>query len=71
MKRYRVSGEMTISISTVVHAKTAAEAVEIAKQRGPMGLCHQCAQGEEANEWVTSGELDGEPKGIKARLELV
>lgn len=70
MKRYRVTALVTISVSTVVEAKNAKEAIEEAKDRPIMGLCQQCARGEtDAEEWVTSGELDGQPKALRATAE--
>lgn len=69
LRRYRVRGMITVSVSTVVEAASGAEAKELAGERGVMSLCHQCAVGEETEEWVTSGELDGEPKGLKAEEE--
>jgi hypothetical protein len=53
---------MTISVHTTVYADSPEEAKEIAlKERSPMSLCYQCSHGEPESEWVTSGELDGEP----------
>ncbi len=65
MPKFRVVGLVTISMSTLVEADTEKEAVEEAKQRQIMSLCHQCASGDDDGyEWVTSGELDGEPFDI-------
>jgi hypothetical protein len=58
-KRYNVSGQITISMHTEVMASSPEEARKIAEERSIMSLCHQCASGEPAEEWVTSGELDG------------
>lgn len=61
---YRVSSLVTISMYTDVVAESKSEAIEIASSRGLQGLCHQCSSGNNAlenEEWVTSGELDGEP----------
>ena len=69
MKRYRVAAEMTISVSTVVEAKTRAEAIKKAQERPVVRLCYQCARGAAETEWVTSGELDGEPQRLVADLE--
>lgn len=69
-RRFRVTATVTISVSTVVSARNAKEAVEAARERPMMSLCHQCAHGEsEGEEWVTSGELDGEAKGLRATAE--
>lgn len=63
MKRYRVTANVTISVSTIVHAQSASAAKKLAEKRGMMSLCHQCAGSEsETHEWVTSGEIDGEPE---------
>lgn len=69
MPRYRVSGVMTISISTLIEASTEKEAVEFAAEQPVMSLCHQCASGEDTKEWVTMGELDGEPDELVAEEE--
>ncbi len=69
MKRYRVCGVVTISISTVVHAKSKAAAEKAALERGMVSLCHQCADGDQDEEWVTSGELDGEPTELVVEEE--
>lgn len=63
-KRYGVSSAITISIYTEVEARTPEEARKKALERGMLALCHQCAEGEPEREWVTSGDLDGEPEGV-------
>jgi hypothetical protein len=65
---YRVSGTITISVFTDVLARGEHEAAELAELNPVMSLCHQCAGGEEKKEWVTSGELDGEPEVHDAEL---
>lgn len=35
--------------------------------RSLVELCQQCADGEPGEEWVTSGELDGEPNNLIVR----
>lgn len=62
MARYVVAGQVTISVHTVVEAKSKAAAKREAQSRGVQGLCHYCASRDSGEEWVTSGELDGEPK---------
>ncbi len=58
-KRYSVGGVITISVHTEIVASSPEEAREIAeKDRGIMGLCHQCARADAREQWVTSGELD-------------
>lgn len=52
-----------ISLHTDVEAESLEEAVRKAQRRSVMSLCHQCATGESRQEWVTSGELDGDPAG--------
>ena len=69
MKAYRVTGFITISVSTVVRAKSKKEAIGAAKDQPMIGLCHQCSSGTDTEEWVTSGELDGEPRGLVATEE--
>lgn len=61
MKRYVVNGEVTISVSVIVYAEDEEEARKAAEESPMMGLCHSCAEGREAGEWRTSGELDGSP----------
>ena len=61
MGRYIVNGHVTISISTTVVASSVVAARRKALERGMQSLCHQCATGDPEEEWVTSGELDGEP----------
>lgn len=65
MKTFRVSAEMTISLVTVVRAKSKEEALELVAARPVIGLCHQCAGGFQSEEWITSGELDGEPTKLR------
>lgn len=56
-KRYQFSGEVTISVSTIVWATSEAKARKIAEQRGnTSGLVDG---GNELSEWITSGDLDG------------
>lgn len=59
METYRVTGVVTISVFTDVRAISRKDAFEKAGDKPMMSLCHQCASGEPATEWVTSGELDG------------
>lgn len=59
-KRYSVGGTLTISVHTEVVARTPEEARELAAEHGIMSLCHSCASGSPSEEWVTSGELDGD-----------
>lgn len=61
MKRYEVQGTMTISVFVRVFANSEEEAREKAEEASVMQLCHQCADGS-ADEWSTSGELDGTPE---------
>lgn len=68
LRWYRVSGTITISMFTDVLARGFEEAAELADANPVIGLCHQCAGGESKDEWVTSGELDGEPEVMDADL---
>lgn len=62
MPLFRVDGEVTISITTIVRARTAAEAKRKAASVGmTSGLVDA---GDERSEWITSSELDGEPKVV-------
>ncbi len=63
LKKYRVTGEVTISVSVVVEAGSVREAKRLALEAPMMSLCHQCASGD-ADAWSTSGELDGEVSKI-------
>lgn len=65
MKKYTVSGVVTISVHTDVEARSPSEAKRIACGRGMVALCARCAEGEPSEEWVTSGELDGEPDRLE------
>jgi hypothetical protein len=64
MKRYRVVGQMTITVMTEVKASSKREAREIARNRDVMGPCHHCASADASEKWVTSGELDGTPRPL-------
>ena len=61
MKRYRVSGQVTISISVEVDARSKKHARALAEECSLASVHHSTSEGPEG-EWVTSGELDGEPK---------
>jgi hypothetical protein len=66
VRSYRLIGTVTISVSTIVEAETEEEAVALAQERSVMGLCYHCADGHGiCKEWVTSGELDGEPTNLE------
>lgn len=67
MPEFVVVAEMTISLHTRVEAENAEAALEDAGGRRTPRLCHQCAGGDPRLDWVTSGELDGEP--AKLRIE--
>lgn len=68
MKRYRVRGTVTISVFTDVEAEDEIAAKEVAAEHMPMSFCYQCSVGQPAEEWVTSGELDGEVEILDAEL---
>jgi hypothetical protein len=64
--RYELSGEVTISVSTVVWARSEAEARRKMITRGnTSGLVDR---GHEGSEWITSGELDGEVRIVGCEL---
>lgn len=69
MKKWAVRTVATISIHTIVEAETEAEAKDLAMDRGMQSFCNQCSDGNPAEEWTTSGELDGEPQ--EERIEVV
>jgi len=58
MKEYTVVASCTISLHTTVKAKTEAEAIEIANCRDIGAIFDQT---DAAEEWATSGEIDGTP----------
>ncbi len=66
-RTYRVNGLVTISISTLVNAKSAEDAIRIATNRSMCAIYESGS--DETEEWVTSGELDGEPRGLTAEEE--
>lgn len=61
MPRYRVVAEVTISIHTDVEAATEDAAIDLAYERPMMALCYLCGAAPGADQWVTSGEIDGDP----------
>ena len=61
MPKFSFVVSTSISMSTDVEADTLEQAIEEAKSRGPVGLCHQCSRGEPDEEWITSGEFDCDP----------
>lgn len=65
LRTFHLTAEVTISLSTVVQARSLKEAYALAEDRPLIGLCHQCASGTDTEEWVTSGELDGEPRNVR------
>jgi len=64
--KYRVRAMMTISVYTDVEADSPEQAIELAGEHGNQGFCNQCSNGNADEEWVTSGELDGEPTDLEA-----
>lgn len=67
MSIFRVDAEVTISISTLVEAGSKEQALKIALTRGMPTIYEDCP--DETEEWVTSGELDGEPRALTATEE--
>lgn len=59
--KYRLTAQVTISLSTIVEAKNREEALAIARDRDLTSIIDQ---GADERMWVTSGELDGTPTGI-------
>lgn len=71
MAKYRISGQVTISIFTEVEADTPEAAIEEAEGRPMKRLCWSCSDSKtEDEEWVTSGELDGTPQEMKCEEEV-
>jgi hypothetical protein len=69
MKTYRVKAIITISLSTLVKAKSEKEAVELARSRELQSLPDDGYY--TADEyWCHSGELDGEPQELTAEEEV-
>ena len=69
MPKYIVSGIVTVSIYTEVIAETEEEALKLAGDQPMMSFCNQCSRGTPEDEWVTAGELDGEPQELRAEEE--
>ena len=63
MSTYRFTALMTISVFTEVEADSEDEALEIAKERGTLGMTHQPFDGDAGDGWLCD-ELDGEPVNI-------
>lgn len=68
-KTFRVTGHVTISVSTVVEAKNAEEAIDKAAEHGMQSFCHQCSSEDDKSQWVIGGELDGEVVEMRAEEE--
>ncbi len=68
LKKYRVSGIMTISVTCDVMATSEEEAKQRANECSAMTLCHHCASEDSNEQWVTSGELDGDPTAESAEV---
>jgi hypothetical protein len=58
MKKYLVTGAITISVSVEVEARSKREAFDKAAERPMASLCHQCS-GQHAEGWSPSA-LDGD-----------
>lgn len=61
---YTVEAQIVISVFTEVEADSEREAISIAAQRNVTDLCASCANKSPDEEWVTTGELDGEPQKL-------
>jgi hypothetical protein len=71
MARYRISGQVTISIYTDVEADSPDAAIEEAEGRAMKRLCWSCGDSRGSDEeWVTSGELDGTAQEMKCEGEV-
>lgn len=62
LRRYRVTAEVTISVTCIVEASSKKHAREIAEAADKQTLCHSCSSENdpECPEW-RADELDGEP----------
>lgn len=70
LKRYRVEADITISIATAVRARDAAHAIQLARlQELPTIMENGLNDPDPEDGWLTSGEMDGEPKNLTAELE--
>lgn len=67
--RYLVTAEVTISVSTLVAASSREEACRIADERS-MGTIQdgECFGDTLDDVWLTSGEIDGPAKNLRAAL---
>jgi hypothetical protein len=70
LKRYRLTAEITISVTCFVEARSVKHAREIAEAAEKQTLCHSCSSENdpECPEWRAS-ELDGDPKIIEVQEE--
>jgi len=59
VKRYHLTSGVTISLNTVVEARSKSEALKIARERRLVDI-RATWQDDPEEEWCTSGELDGE-----------
>ena len=58
--KYRVTGQVTISVSVVVEATSKAQARRFASDAPMQQFCYHCSNGKDGV-WCAE-ELDGEPK---------
>lgn len=73
LKRYRVDGLVTISVAHVVEAVSKAHAIRQARAaEWNQSLTHHAESRnglDPEEEWITSGELDGEVRIVGAEIE--
>lgn len=71
LKRYRVTGEVTISVQTIVMARSEKHARKVAGEASMQQFCNGCASDpdHEDPEWRTTGELDGTAKIVEVEEE--
>ncbi|MCF6205382.1 MAG: hypothetical protein L3J47_00615 [Sulfurovum sp.] len=65
---YDLEGSVTVSVYCTVEARSLKEALEKAKELPLIDLCFSCGGGYPTEEWITSGDLDGEV--VDQRLEV-
>lgn len=66
-RSWLVTAEVKVSLSTVVRARTAKQACELAAERRIQSLAGN--PGDPETEWVHSGEIDGEPFDLVAEAD--
>lgn len=68
MPKFRIRGEVTVSVFKVVEAATEADALNVAARLAMPYFCHQCESAGKGDPetWQFNGELDGEAVNTEA-----